>query len=59
MYISDKLTPNALTFEDFQIKPHTAEEMIVRFVRLFRPVELQRAPIDRNIKSYAIEESRA
>jgi hypothetical protein len=53
--VDDVVSPHSLKFEDFNIKPVTTEETIVRFVRMFRPIELQRAPIDRDIKSYEIQ----
>ena len=54
-WISDKVSDNAMKFQDFGITPHTVEETVFRFIRMFRPVDLQRVPFDRNIKSYAIE----
>ena len=53
--IDDVISPNAMTFEDFGMKPAVVEEMVVRFVRMFRPIEFQRAPFDTQVKSYSIE----
>eukprot|EP00842_Homolaphlyctis_polyrhiza_P004520 jgi/Hompol1/5069/HPOL_004151-RA len=37
---------NAMTFKDFNINPHTLEEMIVRFTLQYRPGELAEAPLE-------------
>ncbi|KAI9090839.1 hypothetical protein DFS34DRAFT_643800 [Phlyctochytrium arcticum] len=55
LYIDDKPTPGALTFEDFNVKPHTVEELIIRFAGLYRPHEYQRAPYETIVRKYTTE----
>ncbi|KAJ1543069.1 39kDa subunit of ndufa9, NADH:ubiquinone oxidoreductase [Nowakowskiella sp. JEL0078] len=53
--ISDKITPDTLNFEDFNIKPVSVEDSIIRFARLFRPAEFARASFDLT-KKYRISD---
>ncbi|KAJ3315518.1 39kDa subunit of ndufa9, NADH:ubiquinone oxidoreductase [Blyttiomyces sp. JEL0837] len=46
---------DALTFADFGIKPETIEDTILKFVRMFRPPEYQRAPYEKDMKRAKLE----
>ncbi|KAI9321131.1 hypothetical protein DFJ73DRAFT_806318, partial [Zopfochytrium polystomum] len=43
---------SALTFADLGINPATVENTILKFVRLYRPAEFQRAPYEASVKRY-------
>ncbi|KND03726.1 uncharacterized protein SPPG_01186 [Spizellomyces punctatus DAOM BR117] len=56
LYVDDKPTSGALTFADFNVKPHTVEEQIVRFAGLYRAHEYQRAPYETIVRKYTTED---
>ncbi|KAJ3016353.1 hypothetical protein HKX48_004072 [Thoreauomyces humboldtii] len=58
LYVDDKPTPGALTFDDFNVKPFTVEEQIIRFAGLYRPHEYQRAPYDATVRKYTTEDAK-
>ncbi|TPX68591.1 hypothetical protein SpCBS45565_g03027 [Spizellomyces sp. 'palustris'] len=56
LYVDDKPTSGALTFADFNVKPHTVEEQIIRFAGLYRAHEFQRAPYETIVRKYTTED---
>ncbi|KAI8913802.1 hypothetical protein DFJ77DRAFT_464730 [Powellomyces hirtus] len=56
LYVDDTPTPGALKFDDFNVKPFTVEEQIIRFAGLYRPHEYQRAPYDAVVRKYTTED---
>lgn len=55
MAVSDRLSKKSLKFENFNYEPQDLEDLIIRFVRFYRPIQLQRVPVEKSGKSYAIE----
>ncbi|KAJ3146396.1 hypothetical protein HDU89_006262 [Geranomyces variabilis] len=56
LYIDDKPTPGALTFADFNVKPFSLEEQIIRFAALYRSQEYQRAPYEAIVRKYTTDQ---
>ncbi|KAI9013222.1 hypothetical protein BC832DRAFT_590177 [Gaertneriomyces semiglobifer] len=56
LYIDDTPTPGALTFEDFNVKPYTVEEQIIRFAGLYRSDTYQRAPYESIVRKYTTQD---
>ncbi|KAJ3057303.1 39kDa subunit of ndufa9, NADH:ubiquinone oxidoreductase [Rhizophlyctis rosea] len=55
LYVDDKFTPGTLRFEDFNVKPHTIEETVIRFAQLHRSAYQQRNPYDPILSKYTTE----
>jgi hypothetical protein len=53
--LSDKFQKGAYTFEDFGILPHTAEETVHRFARLYRDGSFSDAPFEPLVKDYTFK----
>jgi hypothetical protein len=52
MTINDSFSSGALNFSDLNIEPHSLEETIIRFVRMYRPPEFANAPNDPLLRKY-------
>jgi hypothetical protein len=57
--ISDKFDPNALTFDNFDIIPHTAEETVQRFASYYREGAFSNAPFEPIVKDYTTKSIKA
>lgn len=56
LFIDDTPTPGALTFDDFNVKPFTVEDQIIRFAGLYRSAEFQRAPYETILRKYTTDD---
>ncbi|KAI8818134.1 uncharacterized protein EV422DRAFT_538840 [Fimicolochytrium jonesii] len=56
LFVDDTPTPGALTFDDFNVKPFTVEDQIIRFAGLYRSAEFQRAPYETILRKYTTDD---
>jgi len=54
LFISDILTPSAMTFDDFGMKPYSVEETLLKFIKLYLPDEYQSMPLESIVKKVNI-----
>ncbi|KAJ3286248.1 hypothetical protein HK104_009126 [Borealophlyctis nickersoniae] len=55
LYVSDTPTPDSITFDYFNIKPHSIEETVARFAGVYREGTKQLLPYNPILKKYSAE----